>query len=68
MIIKRISFLTALVLCLWSLQVTRHVNARIMLNPVYLFIEVETKVYRKGVEISSQNPEERRWYMSNTCA
>src|SRR5439155_5885799 len=65
MTIKRISFLTALVLCLWPLQVTRHVNARIRPNPVYLFIEVETKVYRKGVEISSQNPEERRWYMSN---
>jgi len=34
-------------------------------NTVYLFIEIETKVYRKGVEISSENPEERRWYFSN---
>src|SRR3954451_3146427 len=34
-------------------------------NTAYLFIEVETKVYRKGIEISSENPEERRWYMSN---
>ena len=31
----------------------------------YLFVEIETKVYRKGVEISSENPEERRWYFSN---
>jgi hypothetical protein len=34
-------------------------------NTVYLFAEVESKVYRKGVEISSDNPSERRWYMSN---
>ena len=31
----------------------------------YLYVEVETKVYRKGIEISSENPEERRWYFSN---
>lgn len=31
----------------------------------YLYVEVETKVYRKGIEISSANPEERRWYFSN---
>lgn len=31
----------------------------------YLYVEIESKVYRKGVEISSQNPEERRWYFSN---
>ena len=34
-------------------------------DTAYLYIEVETKVYRKGVEISSENPEERRWYFSN---
>lgn len=34
-------------------------------DAAYLFIEVETKVYRKGIEISNENPEERRWYMSN---
>ncbi len=34
-------------------------------NTVYLFVEVETKVYRKGIEISSQNPSERRWYISS---
>lgn len=31
----------------------------------YLYVEVETKVYRKGIEISSENPQERRWYFSN---
>jgi len=30
--------------------------------PVYLLFEVEAKVYRKGFEISSEDPEERRWY------
>lgn len=34
-------------------------------NSAYLFVEIETQVYRKGVEISSENPEERRWYFSN---
>src|SRR5260221_14759871 len=34
-------------------------------NTVYLFVEIETKVYRKDVEISSANPAERRWYFSN---
>jgi hypothetical protein len=61
MIIKRISLLTALLLlCLWPSPVTRQVIAARTPDPVYLFIEVETKVYRKGVEISSENPEERR--------
>src|SRR5437764_5775741 len=34
-------------------------------NTVYLFVEIETKVYRKDVEISTANPSERRWYVSN---
>ena len=34
-------------------------------KPVYLFVEVETKVYRQDVEISNANPSERRWYISN---
>jgi len=40
-------------------------NATRAANTVYLFVEIETKVYRKGVEISSENPSERRWYFSN---
>ena len=34
-------------------------------NTVYLFVEIEAKVYRKNIEISSANPAERRWYISN---
>ena len=34
-------------------------------NTVYLFVEIEAKVYRKNIEISSANPAERRWYVSN---
>ena len=34
-------------------------------NTVYLFVEVEAKVYRKDVRVSSENPAERRWYFSN---
>src|SRR5262245_29409943 len=34
-------------------------------NTAYLYVEIETQVYRKGVEISSENPQERRWYLSN---
>jgi hypothetical protein len=31
----------------------------------FLFVEIETVVHRAGVETSSENPEERRWYFSN---
>ena len=31
----------------------------------YLFVEIETVVHRAGVETSSENPDERRWYFSN---
>src|ERR1700752_2508130 len=34
-------------------------------DTAYMYVEVETAVYRKGVEISSENPQERRWYFSN---
>jgi hypothetical protein len=34
-------------------------------NTAYLFVEIEATVHRKGVETSSENPEERRWYFSN---
>jgi hypothetical protein len=40
-------------------------TATLPANTVYLFVEVETKVYRKDVAISSANPAERRWYFSN---
>src|SRR6267378_2823218 len=57
----------ALILCLMPFQYARSswANAGHKANTAYLFVEIETKVYRKGVEISSENPEERRWNFSN---
>ena len=55
-IIKRIACLTALLLCLLPLNPTRPASASHSLNTAYLYVEIETKVYKKGVEISSENP------------
>lgn len=52
------------ILATQSTQSTKAIATR-PLSPAYMFVEIETKVYRKGVEISSENPEERRWYISN---
>jgi hypothetical protein len=61
-----ISFFATLVLLVLPFQFSPPVAAtKRKANTAYLFIEIETKVYRKGVEISSENPEERRWYFSN---
>jgi len=61
------AFAASLTFCLWPVQFPRPSAATTAHSPntVYLFVEVETKVYRKGVEISSENPSERRWYFSN---
>jgi len=59
------AFFLISIVVVFPFQLPRASNATAKLNTVYLFIEVETKVYRKGVEISSENPAERRWYMSN---
>jgi len=68
--IKPMAILIALILCLLPLRITRPAAASATHTPntAYLFVEIETKVYRKGVEISSENPEERRWYFSNVVA
>jgi len=65
--IKLIAFVAALMFCILPLNPSRPAaaNATRAANTVYLFVEIETKVYRKGVEISSENPSERRWYFSN---
>jgi hypothetical protein len=34
-------------------------------DPAYQFVEIETTVHRARVETSSENPEERRWYISS---
>jgi hypothetical protein len=51
--------------CLLPTSLGARVTATPRSNTVYLFVEIETKVYRKDVEISSENPSERRWYFSN---
>jgi hypothetical protein len=65
--VKRMILLATLVLLLSPAHLSRPAGAAATYTPntVYLFVEIETKVYRKGVEISSENPSERRWYFSN---
>jgi hypothetical protein len=54
-----------LMLCILPVRFAERSAAARHGNTVYLYVEVESKVYRKGVEISSENPEERRWYFSD---
>jgi hypothetical protein len=54
-----------LILSFLLLPQSRPATATHTPNTVYLFVEIEAKVYRKDVEISSENPAERRWYFSN---
>ena len=63
---KLITVLVTLILCLLPLRGSRPVTATAAhnMNTAYMFVEVETTVHRKGVETSSENPNERRWYMS----
>jgi len=64
---KQILFLTALMFCLSLAQLTRPAgaNATRRANTAWHFVEIETTVHRVGVETSSEDPEERRWYISN---
>jgi hypothetical protein len=64
--LKLIVCLAALALCVLPFQSqTSRAIAPNKSNTAYLYVEIESKVYRKGVEISSENPSERRWYFSN---
>ena len=65
--VKRITPLATLILSLLSVHLSRRAAAFAAHAPntVYLFVEIETKVYRKDVGISSEHPAERRWYSSN---
>ena len=65
--IKLMVFAVTLMFILQPLYLSRPAAATAThpANTVYLFVEVETKVYRKDVPISSANPSERRWYFSN---
>jgi len=64
--IKRITLLATLILCL-PVQFSQPstASATHKASALYLFVEIETTVHREGVEPSNQNPNERRWYMSN---
>jgi len=55
----------AVVLCILPARFAHESTAARTANTVCLYVEIESKVYRKNVEISSENPEERRWYFSN---
>jgi len=55
--------LVTLMLCLLPFQVLR-TAATSKPDQAYQFVEVETTVHRAGVETTSENPEERRWYIS----
>jgi hypothetical protein len=67
---NRISLLALLTVCLLAVLVSgttsttaRHTSAKPFMG--WFYVEIEAKLYRKGVEISSDNPSERRWYFSN---
>ena len=64
---KQILFLATLTSCLLFAQPSRQASAinTHNANTVWQFVEIETTVHRAGVETSSENPNERRWYMSN---
>jgi hypothetical protein len=62
---RKIVLLTTLILGLLPIQFFRSTRAAPPVNTVYLFVEVETKVYRKDLPISSEHPAEKRWYISN---
>jgi len=61
--IRPLIFLLALILFIAPLHSPP--SAETKTDTVYLFVEIETVVHRAGVETSSENPEERRWYTSN---
>ncbi len=63
--IRHVVFIATLILCLLAVHFSQPAQATHNANTAYLFIEIETKVYRKDVPISSEHPAEKRWYISN---
>lgn len=62
---KKLSLcLLTLLLAILPLSIAQSVSSSPAEN-VYLFVEIETVVHRAGVETTSENPDERRWYFSN---
>lgn len=60
--------LLTLILTVVTFQSSPSSRAHAPKASAYIYVEVETRIYRKGVEISSENPQERRWYFSNVVA
>jgi len=62
--IKLSIVLLTLVLCVLPFPASRTTAAGSP-DDAFQFVEIETTVHRAGVETSSENPEERRWYISS---
>ncbi|HMG76579.1 MAG TPA: hypothetical protein VK582_24095 [Pyrinomonadaceae bacterium] len=58
--------LLALIFCLWPTQLSRRAGAAGTGD--WFFVVVETHVHPKSVKADSDDPEERRWYVSNAVA
>jgi hypothetical protein len=61
------SFLTVCLLAVFGSSATTTTASYTPANSFagWFYVEIEATLYRKGVEISSENPSERRWYFSN---
>jgi len=67
---KRIVFAATLILCVLAARFFSPVGA-VGGNSAggdWFFVVVETHVHQKGVEVTGEHPEERRWYVSNVAA
>lgn len=60
----RLAILIMLVLCVWSSR-PAVIGRATQANTAWHFVEIETTVHRAGVETSNDDPQERRWYISN---
>jgi hypothetical protein len=56
--------IVTLTLCILPFQLSVTLAAH-RPDPAYQFVEIETTVHRANLETSSENPEERRWYISS---
>ena len=69
--LKTIALFAALTFCTMaatSLLPATTAKARKTTTTQWFFVVIETHVHGKNVEVSSEHPEERRWYISNVAA
>lgn len=64
---KRKVFLTLFILILFILALSPAI-AKNNVGPDWFFVVVETRVHIKTAAVDSDDPEERRWYISNVVA